>query len=319
MTKRALILGIGGQDGSYLAEDLLAHDYEVHGLYRRSSVDNLWRIRTIRQKVTLHKGDLLDLSSITSLICSLQPAVIFNEADQDDASWSFSNAGTSVDVTYGFVAKILAWMHLMGYDSIRFFQPLSATMFGDTEHPQTEESAFNPRSPYACAKAACYDICRYYREVHGLPVYTAIFYNHDSPRRGSGYLLQRIAEQATKIGRGTAKTLSLGNPDTWVDIGYAPEFVDAARRIVELQEPDDYIVATGRLHQIRSLAIQALRYVGVSNPEERIQVDPEYRRADAGGILCGDISKVRLATAWYPWTDALGVVRLLIDHYKGVH
>lgn len=325
MTKRALILGIGGQDGSYLAENLLSHGYEVHGLYRRTSVDNLWRIQTFRDKVTLHKGDLLDLSSVTSAICSVQPNVIFNEADQDDASWSFHNAGLAVDVTYGFVAKCLAWMHLMGYNDIRFFQPLSATMFGDAEHPQNENTECNPRSPYACAKVACYALCQYYREVHGMPIYTGIFYNHDSRRRGEGYLLQRIARRAVEIGRALSKSvgvkpdpITIGNPDAWVDIGHAPEFMDAARRVVETDTPDDYVIATGRIHQIRSLATAALWELGIKDADQYIAVDPEYRRPDAVGILCGDISKVRQATGWYPWTDALGVVRLLVDHYKGV-
>ena len=321
MNKKALILGIGGQDGSYLAENLLSHGYEVHGLYRRTSVDNLWRIQGIRNRVTLHKGDLLDLGSVVHVVETCRPDIIFNEADQDDASWSFHNAGLAVDITYGFVAKMLAWLNDdKGCHRIKFFQPLSATVFGDSEHPQTEESAFNPRSPYACAKAACYDLCQYYREVQGLQIYTGIFYNHDSPRRGGGYLLQHITQEAVNIGLSSddSKPLLLGSPDTWVDIGYAPEFMDAARQIIEAGEPDDYVVATGRLHQIRRLATQALRYMGVKNPEDRIQVDPNYKRADAVGILCGDISKLRKATGWYPWLDAMNVVRILVDHYKGV-
>lgn len=313
----ALILGIGGQDGSYLADILLGFGWEVHGLYRRSSVNNLWRLKFIRDRLTLHKGDLTDLTSVMEAIDAARPHVIFNEADQDDAGWSFKNAATSVDVTYGAVAKLLAWLHSSDYSG-KFFQPLSATMFGRSSHPQNEETEFNPLSPYACAKAACYDICNYYRGVHGMDISTGIFFNHDSPVRGDGYLLQYLAKSAVDVALGINDAVLLGNPEAWVDVGHAHEYMLAAYAISQLNAPDDFVVATGRLHQVQALAVAALHEAGVEDAESHIAADLQFasRRPDTGTTLCGDSFKLRAATGWRAETDAMDLVRSLVRHRK---
>jgi GDPmannose 4,6-dehydratase len=310
---KALILGIGGQDGSYLADILLVNGWEVHGLHRRSSVDNLWRINHIRDRVILHKGDLLDLASVTHVICTVQPDVIYNEADQDDANWSFENAGLAADVTYGFVAKILAWMHLMGCNA-QFFQPLSATMFGNAQPPQDETTEFNPLSPYACAKTACYDLCQYYRNVHGMYVANAILYNHDSPRRGSAPLLQYLARSAVHIARGQQKNLPIATPDALVDIGHAEEFMWGVYRLMQLADPDDYVIATGKSLPIRYLAETALLEAGVKEPD-LIVPNPDYVRADADVTLCGDSSKIYAATGWSANIPTEWLMRVIVQHH----
>lgn len=309
---KALILGIGGQDGSYLADILLVNGYEVHGLHRRSSVDNLWRINHIRNKVILHKGDLLDLASVTHVISTVKPDVIFNEADQDDASWSFENAGLAADVTYGFVAKILAWMYMTGCNA-QFFQPLSATMFGDAPPPQNEDTPFNPLSPYACAKTACYDICQYYRNVYGMYVATAILYNHDSPRRSTTPLLQYLARSAVRIARGQQENLPIATPDALVDIGHAEEFMWGVYRMMQLNDPDDYIIATGKGLPIRYLAEEALKEAGVKEPD-MIVPNPNYVRPDCGVTLIGDPSNIYAATGWSANIPTEWLVRVIIQH-----
>ena len=313
---KALILGIGGQDGSYLADILLVNGWEVHGLHRRSSVDNLWRIQHIRDRVILHKGDLLDLASVTHVITTVQPDVIYNEADQDDASWSFENAGLAADVTYGFVAKILAWLCMTG-NPAQFFQPLSATMFGDAPAPQDENTRFNPLSPYACAKTACADICGYYRNVHNMWIATAVLYNHDSPRRSSAPLLQYLARSAVRIARGQQENLPIATPDALVDIGHAEEFMWGVYRLMQLADPDDFVIATGKPLSIRYLAETALLEAGVKEPD-LIVPNPDYVRPDSNVTLYGDASKIYAATSWAANIPTEWLMRMIVQHQMEV-
>lgn len=280
MSKRALILGIGGMDGSYLAEVLLDKGYSVHGLYRRSSVDNLARIRHLLGRVTLHQGDMADSLSVREAICLAQPSLIFNEADQDSVGWSFNTAGLSVDITYGGLARLLEFLRRWD-EKVRVFQPLSATMFGAAPPPQDESTPFAPASPYACAKTAAYYLCQHYRREYGLHVSTAILFNHDSPRRGPGYLLQRIARREPLW----------GDLQEVVDVGHAREYMEAAWRIMQLDRPDDFVLGTGRGYRIADLA------------SER---HPKPVGAAAG--LRADAAKARAAFGFAPTMDAPAVL-----------
>lgn len=241
--KRALIFGIGGMDGSYLADLLLAKGYQVYGTYRHSSVDNLARIVHCHSHVNLIPADIVDFHSVFSAVVQAEPDEIYNMADQDHVGYSTCVPLPQLEVTAGGCINVVEAARLYRPSKVRVFQPLSATMFGNAPPPQDENTPFDPQSPYACAKVAAHYICHYYRRTHGLFVATAIFFNHDSPRRGPGYLLQRIA-------RGEKLT---GSFDTLVDIGYAGEYVQAAWQILQLAEPMDFVIGTGTPYRIGDL------------------------------------------------------------------
>ena len=313
MVKRALILGIGGQDGSYLAELLLAKGYEVHGLVRRSSVDNLWRIAGIRDRVTLHQGDLLDTMSLHNAIGQAHPHEIYNEADQDHVGFSREAALYSTAVTFGGVANLLEVL-LSCVDwagQMKVFQPLSSTMFGMAPPPQDENTPLAPASPYACAKAGAWMLCKHYRREHGLDVRCGIMFNHDSPRRGPGYLLGEIVNQALAVRDGKRKMIELRNLDLRVDIGHARDFMEGAWQIMQLDKPDDYVLATGKGWTIRELAERALIYVGmartkIAEPKQKT-VEPE---------LIGDTALTEAAILWHP-TLTCYVLEELIEAADG--
>ena len=225
MKKRALIFGITGQDGSYLAELLLEKKYEVHGLVRRSSTGNTKNIDHILDKVVIHKGDLADTTSVYRVINDTKPGEIYNEADQDHVSWSYDSVDYSCDITGAAVARILEIIKQIN-PNIKFFQPLSSNIFGKAvESPQNENTPFNPQSPYAAAKVFAYVICKYYREVFKIKVSTGIFYNHESERRTEEYVTRKITRAVAKISLGLQDKLYLGNLDTKIDFGYAPEYM----------------------------------------------------------------------------------------------
>ncbi len=283
--KRALILGIGGQDGSYLAELLLEKGYEVHGLARRSSYDNLARIAAVRDRVTVHRGDLCDHHSLIRVMHVADPDEVYNMADQDEVGWSTYTPGYSVGVTYGGVASLLEILRYHENGKTRFFQPLSSTMFGLTDGPQDERTPLNPGSPYACAKAAAWHLCKHYRRDHGVWVACGIMFNHDSPRRGPNYLLQQIARQAVDVARGRRDRIELTGPDSLVSVGHAADYMDAAWRIMQRDDPRDYVVGVSGTVRISALCRYALNLVKQfshhfvlrddSQPEERNQPDPK--------------------------------------------
>lgn len=259
--KRALILGINGQDGSYLAEILLANGYEVHGVVRRNSQPNLWRLNGCIDHLILHQGDLLDPQGIDRIIGRVRPTEIYNEADQDHVGFSGAAPKLSVDVTYGGIASLLEM--LKGNHTIKLFQPLSATMFGNAPAPQSLETPFDPQSPYAVSKVAAYYLCKHYREKHGIFVSTAILYNHDSVRRQGDYLLHKICKGVVKIHYGDQKSLDLTNLQAKVDIGYAKDYMEAVYQRMQLDHPTDCLIGTGNPETIHSLIRMALNYEGV--------------------------------------------------------
>lgn len=272
MSTKSLILGIGGQDGSYLAEELLARGHEVHGLYRRSSTPNLGRIAHILNRVTLHKGDLSDPLSLLAAVDASQTDCVYNMADQDDVRWSGNVPSYNVDVTAGAVANLLEIVKRRG---IRMFQPVSSTMFRPGFKPMNEQSELEPNSVYACAKACAYHLTRYYRS-QGVFASTAIMFNHDSPRRGPGYLLQRICVDAKRVANGDLATIDVGSPDTLVDIGYAKEYMTAVANIMELDHATDFVLGTGVGTSIVRIAQRALDCLGIDASKITAQAVSKY-------------------------------------------
>ena len=311
--KKALILGITGQDGSYLAELLLSKGYEVHGMIRKSATGNTKNIKHIMDKITLHKGDLTDPVSIYKIIDNVRPEEIYNEADQDHVSWSFDTAGYSYDVTGAAVGKILEIIKQIN-PKIKFFQPLSSNMFGvPEESPQNENTALKPQSPYACGKVLAYVLCRYYRDVYGMFVSTAIFYNHESIRRTDEYVTHKITKAAARISKGMQKKLYLGDLSTKVDFGYAPEYMEAAWNIMQLNAPDDFIICTGEVHSIREFLEEVFKALGL-NADDYVEYDKKLERPGKTGDLVGDYSKATMAFGYQPKVKFKDIIKMLIEN-----
>ncbi len=330
--KRALILGIGGQDGSYLADILLEAGYEVHGTVRRSSVDNLTRVAHVIKDITLHRMDLQDKGSIINVMCEVMPDEVYNEADQDSVGWSNDIASFTMDVTA--CGAVLAMKAAFAFNKdVRFFQPCSAHMFGDAAvhpapSPQNEETPFRPQSLYAVAKVAAYYAAKYYREVHGMFVSTGILYNHDSPRRSDHYLLHKVCKGAVEIARGKRRFLALGNLDAVVDIGYARDYMVAAHRMLQLDEASDYILASGNAMNVSELVDEAFdcalgRYVSLREQEklweqrreDYITRDPEFWKASPSSTLVGDYSKANAAFG-FRGSNTSQLISDMVEHFK---
>lgn len=302
---RVLLLGIGGQDGSYLADNLLARGgYEIHGLVRRSSTGNLRNIAHLEGKVTLHRGDLSDPLSIHHAILQSEAELVFNVADQDHVGWSDAHVGYNLDITAGAVGRLLESVRMID-KSIRVFQACSATMYGPREEPITEDTPLNPQSPYACAKACAYHLCRMYRQRYGMFVSCGILFNHDSPRRSPDYLPQQIARQAVEVLRGNRERIELRGPNARVDIGWAPEYVEAMRLICEAEKPDDFVVGTGVERWIDLLAIDAIgKRCHLTNGAHE----------SAGSVALPQ--KIERMLGWKATVDGRGVIERLVAHFK---
>ena len=313
MKKKALIFGITGQDGSYLAELLLKKGYEVHGLLRRSSTGNTKNIEHIINKISIHRGDLADTTSIYRVINSVKPDEIYNEADQDHVSWSYDSVDYSCDITGAAVARILEIIK-QTLPNAKFFQPLSSNIFGKAiETPQNENTAFNPQSPYAAAKVFAYVLCQYYREVFGIWVSTGIFYNHESERRTEDYVTRKITSGVAKISLGLQEKLYLGNLDTLIDFGYAPEYMEAAWNIMQLDYANDYIISTGEAHTVKEFLDEAFSIVGLK-PDDYVEFDPKYARPSDTSLLIGDTSKAEKAFGYKPKVKFKKLVKLMVEN-----
>jgi GDPmannose 4,6-dehydratase len=334
MRQRALILGVGGQDGSYLADILTTKNYEVYGMHRRSSGDNLWRIKHLLDsgpgpKVYLIPGDMADLRSIENALKIAQPNEVYNEADQDSVGWSHDCVSYSMDITGAAVGRLLESILIMSNGGeippkIRVFQPCTAMMFGDAailpeelESPQTERTRFNPQSPYACAKVLSYYIARHYRYQHGMFVSTAILYNHDSPRRSDHYLLHKVCLGALRIKSGKQTHLALGNLDAKVDIGYAREYMEAAYNMLQLKGSDDFIISSGSCNTVGTLVTKVFDQVGIFDTTPYIKVDPHFYKESPKSVLVGDHSKATKAFGYAPNYNIDTLIALLLSELKG--
>jgi GDPmannose 4,6-dehydratase len=319
MMKRALILGVTGQDGSYLAEVLLEKGYEVHGMVRRSATGNTRNIDHLIQdkelfnrRFFLCRGDLADATSLYRNIMKITPDEIYNEADQDHVSWSYDMVDYSADITGSAVGRLLEIIRQVN-PAIRYFQPCTSNMFGKTDAPvQTETTPFNPQSPYACAKVLSYYLTRYYRDAFGIFASTAILYNHESPRRTEEYVTRKITKSVARISCGKQDKLVLGDLSAQIDWGYSREYMEAAWRMLQLDKPDDFIIATGEAHSVKEFVEEAFAVVNLE-PEKYLSTDAKLIRPTKTSILIGDIGKARKLFGFDPKVKFRELVKLMVN------
>ncbi len=316
--KRALITGLTGQDGSYLADLLLAKDYEVHGIIRRSSSFNTGRIEHLYRdpheqgaRLFSHYGDLSDPVALTRLIYKLQPAEIYHLGAQSHVRVSFDIPEYTFDVTGTGTLRLLEAIRESEVQT-RFYQASSSEMFGATPPPQNESTPFHPRSPYAVAKVAAYWATVNYREAYGLFAVNGILFNHESPRRGETFVTRKITRAVARIKAGLQDKLYMGNLDAERDWGYAPDFVEAMWMMLQAEEPDDYVVATGEKHSVREALEVAFAHAGLDY-EQHVEIDPRYFRPSEVDSLLGDPAKAREKLGWEPKVRFRELVELMVD------
>jgi GDPmannose 4,6-dehydratase len=312
MKRRALITGITGQDGSYLAEHLLEQGYEVIGLLRRSSTVNFERISQIQDKVTLISGDLLDEMSLVSALREHRPTEVYNLAAQSFVQTSWTQAVFTGEVTALGVTRLLDAIRIADPD-IRFYQASSSEMFGKVrEVPQRETTPLYPRSPYGVAKVYGHWITVNYRESYGLHATSGILFNHESPRRGLEFVTRKITNGVARIKLGLDRELRLGNLDSRRDWGWAPDYVRAMWLMLQQEQPDDFVIATGETHSVREFVEIAFGHVGL-NHENHVVLDERFVRPAEVDLLIGDPSKARQTLRWQPSIDFPTLVQRMVD------
>ncbi len=319
MSKKALVFGVTGQDGSYLAEVLLEKGYEVHGMVRRSATGNTRNVdhliadpKIFQKNFFIHRGDLADPTSIYRIINAVKPQEIYNEADQDHVGWSYDMVGFSADITGAAVGRILEIIKQVN-PTIRYFQPCTSNMFGKTETiSQSETTPFNPQSPYACSKLFAYHLTRYYREAFGIFASNAILYNHESPRRTPEYVTRKITQSVARIACGKQDKLILGDLTACIDWGYAKEYMQAAWQILQLDKPDDFIIATGETHSVEEWVKEAFAVVNLKS-DDYVLTDPKLLRPTKTSTLTGDISKAKKAFGFDPKIKFKELVKLMVE------
>ena len=320
--KKALISGITGQDGSFLAEFLLAKDYEVHGIVRRASTFNTERLDPIYAdphergvKLFLHYGDVTDGASLRHILEKTQPDEIYNLAAQSHVRVSFDQAQYTGDVVAMGTLRLLEAVrdYVAEGRAVRFYQAGSSEMFGAAKPPQSESTAFYPRSPYAVSKVAAHWFAVNYREAYGLHISNGILFNHESPRRGETFVTRKITRALTRIKLGLQKKLFLGNLDAKRDWGYAGDYVEAMWLMLQRPSPDDYVIATGESHSVLEFLDVAGAYSGV-DWKRCVELDPRYLRPTEVDFLQGDSSKARAKLNWKPRVSFEELVRMMIEH-----
>jgi len=318
MMKKALITGITGQDGSYLAEFLLDKGYEVHGIIRRSSSFNTGRLDAIYQdphvawpRLRLHYGDLSDSSMLAALIRRIEPQEIYHLGAQSHVRVSFDMPEYTADVTALSCIRLLEAIRDAKV-ACRFYQASSSEMFGSSPPPQNERTPFAPRSPYAAAKLYAHWTTINYREAYGMFAVNGIMFNHESPRRGATFVTRKITRAAAAIVTGKQTELYLGNLDARRDWGYAPDYVEAMWLMLQQDEPDDYVIATGESHSVREFLQEAFGLVNL-NPDDHVRSDPRYFRPTEVDELRGDASKARDKLGWKSRTSFKALVRLMVE------
>ena len=319
MSKKALITGITGQDGSYLAELLLSKGYEVHGIIRRASTFNTGRLDAIyqdphasHQRLFLHYGDLADASALARLIGKIQPQEVYNLAAQSHVRVSFDAPEYTTDITATGTVRLLEAIRETGIKP-RFYQASSSEMFGLVQEvPQRETTPFYPRSPYGCAKVYSHWITVNYRESYGLHASSGILFNHESPRRGETFVTRKITRALARIKAGLQQKLFLGNLDAKRDWGFAKEYVEAMWLMLQQEKPGDYVIATGETHTIREFLDVSFGHVGL-DWKKHVEVDPRYYRPAEVELLIGDASKAKRQLGWEPKTKFADLARLMVD------
>ena len=301
--KKTLITGITGQDGSYLAELLLSKNYEVHGTIKRNSIkeNSFIRLESIQDKITLHYADLTDLSSLISVIKEVQPDEIYNLAAQSDVRVSFDQPLYTVQATGVGTINLLEAVRLLGINP-KIYQASSSEMFGnsiDIDGYQRETTPMNPVSPYGCAKVFSYNICKNYRNAYKMFISNGILFNHESPRRGTNFVTNKVCKQAVMIKLGLAHELRLGNLDATRDWGHAKDYVEAMWQILQLDNPDDYVCSTGISHSVKDLVEYVFGKLDL-NWKLYVKQDPAFLRSEELNDLKGDNTKLKLHTNWQP-------------------
>jgi GDPmannose 4,6-dehydratase len=311
MPKTALITGITGQDGSYLAELLLERGYEVHGMVRRSSTEKFDRIEHLREKITLHQGDLLDHRSLTDALRASKPDEIYNLAAMSFVAVSWIQPTLTAEFTGVGVTRLLEAMREVCPEA-RFYQASSSEMFGKVlEVPQTESTPFYPRSPYGVAKAYGHFITVNYRESYNLHATSGILFNHESPRRGLEFVTRKITWHAAAIKNGVVNELSLGNLDAERDWGYAKDYVEAMYLMLQQDKADDYVIATGKTNTVRECVEVAFDEAGVPDWEQYVKIDPQFLRPAEVDQLIGSPAKAKADLGWEPKTTFEELIRLM--------
>ena len=323
MTKKALITGITGQDGSYLAELLLSKGYEVHGIIRRASTFNTDRIDHLyrdphdpKTRLFLHYGDLTDGTGLRRILEAVEPDEIYNLGAQSHVKVSFDQPEYTADVVATGTLRLLEALrdHVSsGHKSVRMYQAGSSEMFGAAPPPQSEKTPFYPRSPYAVSKVAAYWYCVNYREAYDLFITNGILFNHESPRRGETFVTRKITRAAARITLGLQEKLYLGNLEARRDWGHARDYVEAMWRMLQQDSPDDFVVATGESHSVREFLEATFELAGL-DPDRHVEIDPRYFRPTEVDFLQGDPSKAKAALGWTPQVSFHELVREMYEH-----
>jgi len=315
---KALITGVTGQDGSYLAEFLLTSGYEVHGLKRRSSSFNTERVDHIYEdshtpgvQFYMHYADLNDSSALARLLTDIRPDEVYNLAAQSHVKVSFETPEYTTDVVATGAVRLLEAIRLTGL-KCRFYQASSSEMFGSTPPPQSESTRFHPRSPYACAKLFAHNITVNYRESYQMHASCGILFNHESPRRGETFVTRKITRAVARIHMGVQKELFVGNLDAKRDWGFAGDYVRAMWLMLQRSEPDDFVIGTGEAHSVQEFAELAFARVGL-DWRRYVKVDPRYFRPAEVDNLCADCSKARKVLGWEPQTTFRQLVDMMVD------
>jgi len=310
--RKAFITGITGQDGSYLAEILLEKDYDVYGMVRRSSSFNTARVDHIFGDIELVFGDLADGSVLNQLMRTIRPDEVYNLGAQSHVRVSFDVPEYTSDVDALGTLRLLDAIREEGVDC-RFYQASSSEMFGEVDEiPQNEQTKFHPRSPYGVAKVFGYWITRNYREAYGMYAVNGILFNHESPRRGPTFVTRKITRAVGAILRGEQDDLKLGNLDAKRDWGFARDYMDGAWRMLQSDEPDDYVLATGETHTVEEFLAEAFTYVGL-DWRDYVTIDPRYFRPAEVDLLIGDYSKAKAELGWEPTVRFTELVRMMVD------
>jgi GDPmannose 4,6-dehydratase len=316
--KRALLTGITGQDGSYLAEFLLGKGYEVHGLVRRSSSFNTGRIDHLYQdpharkaRLFLHHGDLLDEGSLRAVLEKVRPAEVYHLGAQSHVRVSFDQPVYTADADALGTVRLLEAVRALG-GKVRFYQASSSEMFGSSPPPQSEATPFHPRSPYGCAKVFAYHQAVNYREAYGLFAANGILFNHESPRRGETFVTRKVTRAATRIKEGLQQKLYLGNLEARRDWGFAGDYVEAMWLMLQQDEPADFVVATGEAHSVRELCEKAFSLVGL-DWKKHVEEDARYRRPTEVDDLRGDPRRAVRLLGWKPRVRFDGLVRMMVE------
>lgn len=316
--KKALITGITGQDGSYLAEFLLSKGYEVHGIMRRASTFNTDRVdhiyvdpHTAGAAFFLHYGDLADSGQVDNLIYNIQPDEIYHLGAQSHVRVSFDIPEYTGEVTGLGTARILEAVRRSGVKS-RMYQASSSELYGDSPPPQSETTPFRPRSPYAAAKLYSYWMTANYREAYDIHASNGILFNHESPRRGETFVTRKITMALARILAGQQDKLYLGNLKSRRDWGFAPEYVEAMWLVLQQDDPGDYVIATGQAHSVEEFLQEAFSYADL-DPDKHVEIDPRYFRPTEVDVLIGDASRARSVLGWEPRVSFNELVRIMVD------